>query len=62
MLIRLSNLLDGNDSRLLVRVPQFDRDWITLLKVERKIEWRSDSVYYVEYPYEMLTSELSAAG
>lgn len=35
--------------KILIRVPMFNRDWITLYKKELGIEWRLDSTHFTEY-------------
>ncbi len=47
---------------LLLRVPEFTRDWITPYKKERGIEWRLDSTHFTEYSEESLLEELRLAG
>lgn len=46
----------------LIRVPLIDRDWITLYKKEKGIEYRLDLTHSIEYTLESFTQELSAAG
>ncbi len=61
---KLLNLLNESlvdNGKLLIRVPQFDRDWITPLKKELKIEWRTDPTHVLEYTEAELYSELSNA-
>jgi SAM-dependent methyltransferase len=47
---------------LLLRVPMLTRDWITLYKKERGVEWRLDPTHAVEYTDESLRTELTQAG
>jgi len=47
---------------ILLRVPMIDRDWITLYKKERGVEWRLDRSHTIEYTLDTLTEELEAAG
>jgi len=49
-------------SRLLVRVPLIDRDWITLYKQELGVEYRLDPTHYIEYTVDGLREELVQAG
>ena len=49
-------------SRLLVRVPLIDRDWITLYKQELGIDYRLDPTHYIEYTVDGLREELTQAG
>lgn len=51
-----------NPPVLLLRVPMIDRDWITLYKKERGVEWRLDSTHYTEYSLEQIQLELKQAG
>jgi len=55
---KLSKLSD----KFLIRVPMFNRDWITLYKKELGVEWRLDKTHYVEYTLESFTKELKEAG
>jgi len=47
---------------LLLRVPMLTRDWITLYKKERAVEWRLDATHAIEYTEEVLREELTRAG
>lgn len=47
---------------LLLRVPMLTRDWITLYKKERGVEWRLDSSHAIEYTEEQLRTELAISG
>ena len=49
-------------TRLLIRVPVIDRDWITLYKKETGFEWRLDPTHEIEYTDETLAAELKAVG
>ncbi|HQP12430.1 MAG TPA: class I SAM-dependent methyltransferase [Candidatus Omnitrophota bacterium] len=49
-------------TRLLIRVPVIDRDWITLYKREAGLEWRLDPTHEIEYTDETLAAELKAVG
>jgi len=55
---KLSKLAD----RFLIRVPMFNRDWITLYKKELGVEWRLDKTHYIEYTLESFQNELSDSG
>ena len=48
--------------RLLVRVPQIDRDWIVPLRRELGLSYFSDPEHEIEYTPEILREELGAAG
>lgn len=47
---------------LLIRVPMINRDWITLYKRERNIEYRLDETHFIEYTMQGFQEELHAAG
>lgn len=49
-------------SKILIRVPMINRNWITLYKKESGVEWRSDPSHYTEYTIESLQNELEKAG
>ncbi|HOY08565.1 MAG TPA: class I SAM-dependent methyltransferase [Candidatus Omnitrophota bacterium] len=49
-------------TRLLIRVPVIDRDWITLYKKEAGFEWRLDPTHEIEYTEAILAAELKAVG
>lgn len=72
--IILSNVLEHIDDRitalkklkeigdtLLIRVPLFNRDWITTYKQELGIEYRLDKTHYIEYTLKSFKEELKAA-
>lgn len=46
---------------VLLRVPDFERDWRVPLKQELGVEWRLDSTHEIEHREEELRSELAAA-
>ncbi|MSR77605.1 MAG: class I SAM-dependent methyltransferase [Candidatus Omnitrophica bacterium] len=71
----LSNILEHVEARvdflknlsrvspcLLIRVPMINRDWITLYKKERGLEWRLDRSHYTEYTIESFRSDLEQSG
>lgn len=73
--IILSNVLEHIENRveflkkikplapkILIRVPLFDRDWITPYKKEMGIEWRSDPTHQTEYTLENFRTEMEGAG
>lgn len=73
--IILSNVLEHIDDRVgfmknikglafkyLIRVPMFDRDWVTLYKKELDIEWRLDLTHYIEFTKESFEKEINEAG
>jgi SAM-dependent methyltransferase len=49
-------------SRILIRVPLFERDWQVPLKRELGVEWRLDETHETEYTLESFTEEMSEAG
>ncbi|MBN1886763.1 MAG: class I SAM-dependent methyltransferase [Thermoflexales bacterium] len=49
-------------SRLLIRVPLFERDWRVPLKRELGVEWRLDGTHQTEYTLESFSEEMMAAG
>ncbi len=48
--------------RLLVRVPQLDRDWVVPLRRELGLPYFSDATHELEYDPELLRRELADAG
>lgn len=51
-----------NPSRVLLRVPLYDREWRVPLKQELGVEWRLDSTHKTEYTQESFGEEIKAAG
>lgn len=49
-------------SRILIRVPMFERDWRVPLKRELGVEWRLHSDHEIEYTMQSFTEEMAAAG
>lgn len=49
-------------SRILIRVPLFERDWRVPLKKELGIEWRLDPTHETEYTVESFQGEMQSAG
>ena len=49
-------------SRLLIRVPLFERDWRVPLKRELGVDWRLDPTHETEYTLESFAEEMTAAG
>lgn len=49
-------------SRLLIRVPLFERDWRVPLKRELGVEWRLDPTHEIEYTLETFADEMARAG
>jgi 2-polyprenyl-3-methyl-5-hydroxy-6-metoxy-1,4-benzoquinol methylase len=61
-LLKLINSRLNSNGKLLLRVPQYDRDWITPLKNELNIDWRTDPTHETEYTENLLCEEIRAAG
>jgi SAM-dependent methyltransferase len=49
-------------SRVLIRVPAFDREWRAPWKKELGVEWRLDETHETEYTLDQLESELREGG
>jgi 2-polyprenyl-3-methyl-5-hydroxy-6-metoxy-1,4-benzoquinol methylase len=49
-------------SRMLIRVPLFERDWQVPLKRELGVEWRLDTTHETEYTLESFVAEVTQAG
>jgi len=47
---------------ILVRIPNFERDWRVPLKKELGVEWRSDRTHMTEHTVESFEEEIQAAG
>ncbi len=50
-----------NPSRILIRVPLFERDWRVPLKKELGVEWRLDPTHETEYTLQSFADEMDAA-
>jgi len=74
-LIVLSNVLEHIKNRtaflkkirkiapiILIRVPMINRDWLTLYKKEKGIEFRLDKTHFIEYTIESFEKELKKTG
>lgn len=48
-------------NKFLIRVPMFNRDWITLYKKEMGVEYRLDKAHFIEYTLQSLQKELEMA-
>lgn len=48
-------------TRLLIRVPLFEREWQVPLRRELGLEWRSDPTHETEYTLESFAAEIAAA-
>lgn len=60
--VKFLNKVKSLAPKILIRVPMFDRDWITLYKKELGIEWCLDSTHFTEYILESFQEELKKAG
>jgi len=49
-------------NKFLIRVPMFNRDWITPYKKEMSIEWRLDNTHCTEYTQESFYEEMQNVG
>lgn len=49
-------------SKILIRVPMIDRDWLVLYKKELGVEYRLDKTHHTEYTLNGLKEELGKAG
>lgn len=47
---------------ILLRVPMINRDWLTVYKKEKGLEYRLDKTHYIEYTLNDLLEELKLAG
>jgi SAM-dependent methyltransferase len=52
----------AHPSRVLIRVPVFERDWRVPLKKELGVEWRLDPTHETEYTLESFAAEMDEAG
>ncbi len=48
--------------KYLIRVPMFDRDWLTPYKKELGVEWRLDKTHFIEYTEVSFREELGKTG
>ncbi len=60
--VEFLNKIKNLTSKILIRVPMINRDWITLYKKELGVEWRLDKTHYIEYTLENFKEELEKAG
>ena len=49
---------DGIEKKILIRVPMIDRDWITIYKKNKGIEWRLDKTHFTEYTLNEFQEEM----
>lgn len=56
------NKIKSHGSKILIRVPMINRDWITLYKKELGVEWRLDKTHFTEYTLESFQKEIENVG
>jgi SAM-dependent methyltransferase len=49
-------------SHFLIRVPMIDREWVTLYKKERGLEYRLDPTHFTEFTWQQFLDETGNAG
>ena len=57
-IINQVNWKDGVEKKILIRVPMIDRDWITIYKKNKGIEWRLDKTHFTEYTLNEFQEEM----
>jgi len=60
--IQVLKNLRPTTSKLLIRVPMLDRDWLTLYKKELGVEYRLDKGHFIEYTEQSFRDEVKEAG
>lgn len=60
--VEFLNKIKNQGSKILIRIPMINRDWITLYKKELGLEWKSDKSHFTEYTLESFEDELRKAG
>lgn len=60
--IELLKVIQTYADTILIRVPMFTRDWITVYKQQNGFEYRLDDTHFIEYSVDSFCSETSAAG
>jgi len=56
------NKIKGLSSKILIRAPMINRDWITLYKKELGLKWKSHNNHFIEYTLESFREETEQAG
>lgn len=56
------NGIKGLASKILIRVPMFDRDWLPLYKKELGVQWRLDKTHFTEYTEVTFREEIQKVG
>lgn len=59
--VEFLNGIKRTTSKILIRVPMINRDWITLYKKELGLEWKLDKGHFIEYTLESFENELKRA-
>lgn len=57
-IIKQANWKDEVQKKILVRVPMIDRDWLTIYKKSKGVEWRLDKTHFTEYTLLQFKEEL----
>ena len=60
--VEFLNRMKRKASKLLIRVPMVNRDWITLYKKELGLDYRGDRGHFTEYTFDSFKEELEDAG
>ncbi len=47
---------------ILLRIPMLDRDWLSVYKKQKNLEYRLDRTHYIEYTMDTLRDELKKSG
>lgn len=47
---------------ILLRIPMINRDWVTVYKKEKGLEYRLDPTHYLEYTMDIIRDELQKSG
>ena len=61
-LLRTINSFLADNGLLLIRVPLFDREWLTQYKKDLLVEYRLDPTHFIEYTEDSFRQEIQAAG
>lgn len=61
-IINAVNWQDRDMAKIIIRVPCFDREWLTPYKKEFGLEWRLDRTHFTEYTEAGFLEELGNAG
>jgi len=61
-IIKKVNWKNGYAPKILIRVPTIERDWISVFKKERGLDYRLDQTHYIEYTERELINDLNKSG